>query len=516
MSTTGHETEAINVRGLKASLKKGGNIGIFNECICSTAGGTAAKVTNTVPPSFSLVSGAKIIVKFTYAITVANATLQVGETAAKPIRIMGSALDANIIKAGTSVLLSYDGTAYNIIGGVGGNDVDVSYDTTNKKITKTINGVTSDVVTATTIVTYGGAAIEPEVEIGETAPTGTPKLFVDEDADPAVSIDVYTRAQTDTMLANKVDKVKGKGLSTNDFTTEEKTKLAGIATGATKVTTLDDISDGSSRKLANYLPLSGGTVTGTLTINSNPNVKSIIYFRGWNDNELQGYVGRGGGSINDIMLVGLNGNNVRINGGALVLETGITNTDKTINLVECSTDGYVSYGSGNTGNTNIYGGNILLCDYDGGNVRALINSTGMGIGTTFPSYKLHVAGAVGATAFTNTSDIRKKDIIENLNLDVEDIANAPIFKFTWLDPEMPEGVNVGTSAQYWQTIIPEIVSEANDDEKTLSMQYGVAGLVSSVALAKKVVEQEETIKAQEARIKAIEDTIANIQNILNK
>lgn len=155
MSTTGHETEAINVRGLKASLKKGGNIGIFNECICSTAGGTAAKVTNTVPPSFSLVSGAKIIVKFTYAITVANATLQVGETAAKPIRIMGSALDANIIKAGTSVLLSYDGTAYNIIGGVGGNDVDVNYDTTNGKLTKTINGTTTDIVVLDTAPTSG-------------------------------------------------------------------------------------------------------------------------------------------------------------------------------------------------------------------------------------------------------------------------------------------------------------------------------------------------------------------------
>ena len=33
----------------------------------------------------------------------------------------------------------------------------------------------------------------------------------------------------------KVDKVDGKGLSTNDYTTNEKTKLAGIATGATKV-----------------------------------------------------------------------------------------------------------------------------------------------------------------------------------------------------------------------------------------------------------------------------------------
>lgn len=35
-------------------------------------------------------------------------------------------------------------------------------------------------------------------------------------------------------LANKVDKVDGKGLSSNDFTTTEKTKLAGIAEGANK------------------------------------------------------------------------------------------------------------------------------------------------------------------------------------------------------------------------------------------------------------------------------------------
>lgn len=34
-------------------------------------------------------------------------------------------------------------------------------------------------------------------------------------------------------IANKVDKVDGKGLSTNDYTTDEKNKLAGIASGAT-------------------------------------------------------------------------------------------------------------------------------------------------------------------------------------------------------------------------------------------------------------------------------------------
>lgn len=38
-----------------------------------------------------------------------------------------------------------------------------------------------------------------------------------------------------SMLATKVDKVTGKGLSTEDFTTAEKTKLNGIESGATKV-----------------------------------------------------------------------------------------------------------------------------------------------------------------------------------------------------------------------------------------------------------------------------------------
>ena len=41
-------------------------------------------------------------------------------------------------------------------------------------------------------------------------------------------------AKITNMIANKVDKVDGKGLSTNDYTTAEKTKLAGIAEGANK------------------------------------------------------------------------------------------------------------------------------------------------------------------------------------------------------------------------------------------------------------------------------------------
>ncbi|EKC51764.1 hypothetical protein OBE_13435, partial [human gut metagenome] len=36
-----------------------------------------------------------------------------------------------------------------------------------------------------------------------------------------------------TQIGRKVDKVAGKGLSTEDYTSEEKAKLAGISSGAT-------------------------------------------------------------------------------------------------------------------------------------------------------------------------------------------------------------------------------------------------------------------------------------------
>ena len=49
----------------------------------------------------------------------------------------------------------------------------------------------------------------------------------------------------------KVDKVSGKGLSTNDYTTDEKNKLAGIAAGATKVIIDSSLSATSTNPVQN-------------------------------------------------------------------------------------------------------------------------------------------------------------------------------------------------------------------------------------------------------------------------
>lgn len=59
------------------------------------------------------------------------------------------------------------------------------------------------------------------------------------------------KAYVDTQLATKVDKVSGKGLSTNDYTTAEKTKLAGVATGANKTIVDTTLSTTSTNPVQN-------------------------------------------------------------------------------------------------------------------------------------------------------------------------------------------------------------------------------------------------------------------------
>ena len=64
---------------------------------------------------------------------------------------------------------------------------------------------------------------------------GANKTVVDTAMSSTSTNPVQNKA-VNSALGNKVDKVTGKGLSTNDYTTDEKTKLAGIAAGANKYT----------------------------------------------------------------------------------------------------------------------------------------------------------------------------------------------------------------------------------------------------------------------------------------
>jgi hypothetical protein len=74
------------------------------------------------------------------------------------------------------------------------------------------------------------------------------------------------------MLNGKVDKVSGKGLSTNDFTAAYKTKLDGIAAGANKITVDSALSGTSTNPVQNRVVAER---IGTIEANIKQNTSSI-------------------------------------------------------------------------------------------------------------------------------------------------------------------------------------------------------------------------------------------------
>ena len=100
----------------------------------------------------------------------------------------------------------------------------------------------------------------------------------------------------------KVDKVSGKGLSTNDFTTEEKEKLAGIAAGANKTTVDSAMSSSSTNPVQNKVvnaALAGkmaaslkGTANGVAELDASGKVPAA-QLPSYVDDVLEGYLSGG-------------------------------------------------------------------------------------------------------------------------------------------------------------------------------------------------------------------------------
>ena len=79
----------------------------------------------------------------------------------------------------------------------------------------------------------------------------------------------YTKSETDALLNNKVNKETGKGLSTNDFTNADKTKLNGIESGA-QVNKIESVKvNGSTQTITDKsVDISVPTKTSALTNDS--------------------------------------------------------------------------------------------------------------------------------------------------------------------------------------------------------------------------------------------------------
>ena len=152
----------------------------------------------------------------------------------------------------------------------------------------------------------------------------------------------------------------------------------------------------------------------------------------------------------------------------------------------------------------------LYCHVTNLTVFYIDKSGNFGMGSPSTGNRLHVYGNIYATgAITALSDARKKDITGEAGVTVEQIAHAPAVQFLWKDEERrKDGQQVGTLAQYWQTVLPEVVMDKGGE---LSMQYGVAALVSAIVTARKVVDHERRIHELEKENDRLKEEISQLR-----
>ncbi len=130
-----------------------------------------------------------------------------------------------------------------------------------------------------------------------------------------------------------------------------------------------------------------------------------------------------------------------------------------------------------------------------GSLTKYNTSATVNLGTSARPLDAAYFASVTATSVTQTSDMRYKEVIADLPLAIEQIADAPIFQFVYTDGDST--LHAGTSAQYWQTVLPEVIHGYEDDK--LTMEYGTAALMAGVVNAREVIK----LRGEVARLTAI-------------
>ena len=169
--------------------------------------------------------------------------------------------------------------------------------------------------------------------------------------------------------------------------------------------------------------------------------------------------------------------------------------------------------------------------YDDSTTRWLIGTNGVytflmggsvGIGNSNPAYKLDVTGVVHATAgifsdgymsakgINTASDVRLKRRIADVALTVKDVAEAPVYRFAWINGG---GIDVGSTAQYWAARVPELTHLLADGIH-LGLDYGKAAVVGLVPVAKATLANTLDIAEHGRQLKELDSRIASLERQL--
>lgn len=232
---------------------------------------------------------------------------------------------------------------------------------------------------------------------------------------------------------------------------------------------LDNISDGSTRKLSNYLPLSGGTM-------SNSNLVTNLNADLVDGEQASAFAHRG--AANNLLVAG-----------------------NEFNFISAGFTGHVWFNYQDENRQNA----ALVSGYYFGNGQgssmAYIGASGSSFGAS-----ISVTGQISSTGDQIiTSDETKKMNLEDIRLSVRDIASVRAVTF---DLKADGSHSFGTIAQDWLGILPEAVL---GEEGDYSFAYAQAAMVSSIINSREIVKHESEIEMLRRRVSELEAEVSQLR-----
>lgn len=226
-----------------------------------------------------------------------------------------------------------------------------------------------------------------------------------------------------------------------------------------------------------YLPKTGGTITGDLRLKGSGDYGNTLYF---GDGDFC-YIAELSDDV--LTIYGKDGINLTTYEGYVRIN------DERV-LIESDLEGLFD-------NDIAVGGNITPSKDETYNLGSYAYQWNM----------VYAVNGIFSGEQSSGSDVRFKDVIGRWKLDVNDMANAPLFTFKWNDRN-DNSVHLGSSAQYWEKIAPWLVT--GSDFKTLN--YSVLGVAMGISLAEKTVNHEERIKALERENEKLKEELRRVSH----
>lgn len=176
----------------------------------------------------------------------------------------------------------------------------------------------------------------------------------------------------------------------------------------------------------------------------------------------------------------------------------------------------------NDGNTRaiMFGRNDEGGDANWSELMRIAENGNVGIGTTNPTYKLHINGRMRSTGINETSDSRLKTNVEPIEEALDKVEAINGVTYNWKTEEYPqfdleEGKQYGLIAQELEQVIPELVETDNEGWKSIEYSHLVPVLIEAIKELKETIDNlQATVSAMEGDRDKADQRIAELSQKL--